>query len=46
MVEHWEYAIGILVWLNMLTWLVVGVLRDKKSPQPVRAEGQVPRINS
>ena len=29
---HWEYAIGILVWLNMLTWLVVGVLRDKKKP--------------
>lgn len=29
---HWEYAIGVLVWLNILTWLVVGALRDKKKP--------------
>jgi hypothetical protein len=29
MVEHWEYGIGILVWLNILGWLVWGLWCEK-----------------
>lgn len=36
MVGHWEYGIGILVWLNILCWLVYGAWQERRrTPEQV-----------